>query len=169
MRVYNSGMMNRSDSAFETFYLTSFDALTAQIATWPSSFERYVTKMKSLRPQLMERGRRAFDPLSGQFNTLIHGDIWVNNTMFTYDAYGQPDRMMLVDFQFCCWASPTVDLHYFFNTSVRPELRLHHQSELVHHYHEALADTLVRLKFRGAIPTLRSIQSDFRQTAFYGW
>lgn len=163
-----AGMFNRNDAAFQIFYTTSFDALTAQISTWPA-FDGYVAKLKRIRPQLMERGRRSFDPIPGQFNTLIHGDIWVNNTMYTYDANGQPDRIMLVDFQFCCWASPTVDLHYFFNTSVRPELRLHHQTEMVQHYHEALVDTLTRLKFRGTIPTLGSLQRDFMRTSFYGW
>lgn len=161
-------MLNRNDAAFDTFYLTSLDALTVQISTWPN-FECYASKLRRLRRNLLERGRQAFDPRPGQFNTLIHGDMWVNNSMFTYDTHtGRPDRMMLVDFQFCCWASPTIDLHYFFNTSLKEELRLHGQDELVQYYHSTLVDTLAKLKFRGPIPSLHAFHMEFMQSAFYG-
>lgn len=166
-------MLNRNDRAFDNFYLTSLDALRDLIAPWPG-FGAYASKLAALRPHLLERGRRAFDAKPGQFHTLIHGDIWVNNTMYTYRSTGdgdgdeRPDRTMLVDFQFCCWASPTVDLHYFFNTSLREELRQHRQDELLQYYHSVLTATLAALGYAGAVPTLHAFHVDFMQNAFYG-
>lgn len=170
-------MMNRNDQAFDNFYLTSLDALRDLVATWPD-FDGYARKLAALRPHLLERGRRAFDAKPGQFHTLIHGDIWVNNTMYTYRQTGadgdkrtgseRPDRTMLVDFQFCCWASPTVDLHYFFNTSLLEELRVHRQDELLQSYHGSLTATLAALGYGGAVPSLHAIHVDFMQNAFYG-
>lgn len=201
-------MLNRNDKAFDTFYLTALDALAETVATWPG-YARYAKKLTALRPHLLERGRLAFDAKPGHFHTLIHGDIWVNNTMYTYrrasdasngnhanannaddaddandvehsdDNRGgtldvgesqqqRPDRMMLVDFQFCCWSSPTIDLHYFFNTSLREELRLHRQDELVQFYHGVLASTLAALDYGGYVPTLQAFHAELMQNSFYG-
>lgn len=184
-------MLNRNDAAFDNFYLTSLDALRSLIAPWPG-FDGYARKLAALRPHLLERGRRAFDAKPGQFHTLIHGDIWLNNSMYTYrsadgadstvdgdnttiittdsssSSSERPDRTMLVDFQFCCWTSPTIDLHYFFNTSLREELRLHHQDELLQCYHGWLTATLAALGYAGHVPTLLEFHVDFMQNSFYG-
>lgn len=160
-------MMNRRNRSFENFYVTALDALAEMTSKW-EDFGKLTEKLKQLRPHVMDKGRIAFDAKERQFNTLIHGDVWVNNSMFTYDANGQPKNMMLVDFQFSCWASPTIDLHYFFNTSLREDLRMYHQDELVQWYHAVLVKTLLTLGYRGHVPTLLELHVDFLQNSFYG-
>lgn len=160
-------MINRRNKSFDNFYLTALDALAELTSKW-ENFGKLTEKLKRLRPHLMEKGRFAFDAKERQFNTLIHGDVWVNNSMFTYDTMGEPNNMMLVDFQFCCWASPTIDLLYFFNTSLREDLRMYHQDELLQWYHSVLAKTLQTLGYRGYVPTLLEFHGEFLQNSFYG-
>lgn len=160
-------MLNRVGKEFDNFYLSTFDAMCGQIEEW-DDFQVYFKKLNKLRSKLLEKGRQVFDTKNKQFNTLIHGDIWVNNSMFTYNEKNHPDKMMLVDFQFCCWTSPTIDLHYFFNTSLKEDLRIYHQDELIKCYHDNLVKTLNTLGFQGYIPTLQGFHIEFIENGFHG-
>lgn len=159
-------MLNRTTSTFDQLYLSLFDVLICVVSKW-SGYERYVEKLTKLRPKVIENGKRSFDAKDHQFNTLIHGDMWVNNTMYTYNAKNEPDKMMLVDFQFCCWTSPTIDLHYFMSTSLTDDLRLHYQEELLQFYHSELARMLASLQYKKHIPTLHEFHLQFMENSFW--
>lgn len=160
------------------------DALIETISTW-ENYEYYVAKLRKLRPVLLERGRKAFDAQAEQFNTLIHGDMWASNIMITYSDFGkscrhrqqqqqsqyenkQLENLALIDFQFSCWTSPAIDLHYFFNTSLSEELRLHHQEELIQYYHRKLTTILKCLNYQKHVPTLLEFQVQFLEKSIYG-
>lgn len=162
-----SGMLNRTTSTFDNLYVSLLDKLIEVVSKW-GSYVHYVEKLTKLRSHLTEKGKRSFDAKSNQFNTLIHGDIWVNNTMYSYNAKNEPEKMMLVDFQFCCWTSPTIDLHYFLNTSLEDELRLNHQEELLQFYHSELSRMLTSLQYKKHIPTLDEFHVQFMENSFYG-
>lgn len=160
-------MNTRGGPTLEKFYLTSFEAIINLISTW-DNYAYYVEKLNKLKENLMDNVKLAFDVKPNQFHTLIHGDIWSNNTMFLYSDCNEPKQIMLVDFQFCCWTSPTIDLHYFFNTSMMEDLRLHHQEELLQYYHRCLVETLNDLNFSGYVPNLREFHMEFIQNGIYG-
>lgn len=89
--------------------------------------------------------------------------------MYTYNANSEPQKMMLVDFQYCCWASPTIDLHYFLNTSLIEELRLNNQEVLLQFYHSELSRMLHSVQYkRHIIPTLHEFYVQFVENSFYG-
>lgn len=159
-------MLNRSNDEFRNFYIQSFDAVTYLVSQW-SDYQYYAEKLKLLRPHLIENAKRSFDPKTHHFNTLIHGDIWLNNTMFGYTLDKIPEKVMLMDFQFCCWASPTIDLHYFFNTSLEENLRLYYQDELLQYYYKVLARALKNLQYPNHIPTLLEFTLQFMENSFY--
>lgn len=69
--------MSRHTNVYDTFYLTQFDAMTEAISTWPDA-SLYVPKLRRLRNSLLEKGLNTFDPNPKHFNTLIHGDLFVN-------------------------------------------------------------------------------------------
>ncbi len=73
-----------------------------------------------------------------------------------------------IDFQFCCWTSPTIDLHYFMNTSLTNELRLNHQDELLQFYHSELTRMLRSLQYKKHIPTLQEFHVQFKENSFFG-
>lgn len=148
-------------------YTTQLDALIEIVGSW-TNYEYYAEKLRQLQPNLLEKGRCAFDAQPHHFNTLIHGDIWRNNVMIQYNAANQLENAALIDFQFCCWTSPAIDLQYFFNTSLEEDLRLHRQDELVQYYHGELSATLKRLNYRQHVPTLHEFQIQFMEKCFYG-
>lgn len=159
--------MNRSAHGLDIMYTTQLDALVETVEGF-KNFEYYAEKLRKLKPNLIEKGRCAFDVIPEHFNTLTHGDIWTNNIMVSYNDVNQLDNVALIDFQFSCWASPTLDLHYLFNTSLAEDLRLFHQEELVQFYHKKLANALKRLNYQKRIPTLHEFHVQFLEKTFYG-
>lgn len=76
LHLIDLGAMNRNTDVFDQFCLNQFDAMTDAISSWPNADE-YSSKLRHLRSNLLERLREAFDPEPNQFNTLIHGDLYV--------------------------------------------------------------------------------------------
>lgn len=143
------------------------DTLIEVVSNWPD-YQYYANKLKKLRPKLMDKCRQGVLVSPGHFTTLIHGDLWTNNILFAYDQTTNKLKIVaLIDFQFCCWASPTLDLHYFFNTSLAETLRLHHQEELVQFYHKKLTESLETVHYKKHFPTLHEIQIQFQEKSFY--
>lgn len=89
-----------------------YESMIKAIATWPGiknywlvfffqlnflGFEIYAKKLQILG--LDECMRRGLNAMKGStFNVLNHGDLWVNNMLFTYDHDGRPVNMKLVRF-----------------------------------------------------------------------
>lgn len=123
-----------------------------------------------LAPHYMDIGRECFAPLRGSVNVLAHGDVWTNNVMVKYDANtGRPIDVLLIDFQYSFWGSPTIDLHHFFNTSLREPLRRKKQAELFKYYHSIFTDILRKLNYTlNPIPSLHEFQLQVEQKRFFG-
>lgn len=185
-KIYSEylGMINREAGSLDNMYLTQLDALIEQISTW-NNYEYYTDKLRNFRSILIQRGQKVFDADPNQFNAIIHGDLWTNNIMLTYSDSGKPcrqqnqqlqqqqgnlqlDNVTFIDFQFSCWTSPTIDLHYLFNTSLCEDLRLYHQEELIQYYHKKLTTVLKRLNYQKHVPSLHEFQVQFLQKSFYG-
>lgn len=160
------GMINRNVATLNIMHLTIYDEVIALIAEWPD-FSYYTEKLRKFRSHLIERERQGFDAVPNELNTLIHGDFWFTNTMLKYDG-DRLDNVALIDYQFNCWTSPAIDLHYFFNTSVNERLQMHHQHELVQYYHKKLTTILKRLNYQEHIPTLLEFQIQFLARSIWG-
>lgn len=159
-------MINRNAPTFDSIQLTLLDAVIESIADWPDAVY-YAEKLRKLRSVLIDMECKAFDAIDGHFNTLIHGDMWFSNIMLRYNGECV-DNITLIDFQFNCWTSPTMDLQYFFNTSLREPLRLHHQNDLLQFYHGKLVNALKRLNYRQTVPTLDALREQFLARSIWG-
>lgn len=103
------------------------------------------------------------DPMANGFRVLSHGDAWLNNMMFRSD-----EDALLLDFQGPCWATPALDLHYFFVSSVRDDVKIEHYDELIQFYYGELVEALSKLKFDGVIPSFEEFKIDLDEKGSMG-
>ncbi|CAD7093802.1 unnamed protein product [Hermetia illucens] len=160
------GIFNKHSRAFDQFFKLNLEACARAVSGW-EGYKTYGEKLSKLLPHFTKYGVRVMEPKDHHFNVLTHGDLWGNNAMFKYNESNQVMDAILFDLQFCIWASATIDLHYFFNTSLTDDLRINNVEELVHYYYQNLRDTLQDLKFPGTIPTLQEFLVEYMETAFY--
>ncbi|XP_052846806.1 uncharacterized protein LOC128258872 [Drosophila gunungcola] len=156
---FDHGIFNRHTQGFAPFFVNLVGVAADFANECPELGEHYAKKLKELQKRVMGE--------LGEFNTLVHGDYWVNNVMLRYGEKKEPLDMTLIDFQFCSWSSPAVDLHYFFNTSVQSKIRFEQQDELIQYYHSVLVETLKDLNFAGYTPTLRQLILQLEKGRFF--
>lgn len=163
--------MSRDTHGFDVVYVSNVDIVADIISNWPG-FDKYATKLRRIRDDVMERGYRTYDVNENHFNTLVHDDIWTPNLMIkssmTNDIEKPFENLMFLDFQFSNWSSPAIDLYYFMNSSLCDSVRSNHSDELVRFYYEHLATDLKRLNFRKQIPTWPEFFKQYQQRNFYG-
>ncbi|XP_067646821.1 uncharacterized protein [Eurosta solidaginis] len=163
----NMGFFNRSTSGLAPYYEGLFEVCANFSGECETLGSYYKNKLLQLKPHVVEHCTRVFEPPQSYFQTLLHGDLWINNTLMRDSEGGELKDIVLIDFQFSCWSTPAVDLHYYFNTSLSNELRIDRQDELVKYYHDNLAETLLKLKYDGRIPTLHDICVQMEAGRFY--
>lgn len=93
-RKYDVGMFSRKTLAFNDFFCSNMDALTAEVSGW-EGFETYAKKLERLKKNLLNNAYKVFDNKAGEMKVLIHGDLWLNNIMFQYER-GKPIDSILV-------------------------------------------------------------------------
>ncbi|KAH8359982.1 hypothetical protein KR093_009933 [Drosophila rubida] len=151
------GIFNRHSRAFAPMFENFMGVAANFAAECPELGNVYADKLRRLKNLVMEYTERVYDPQPDEFNTLTHGDLWVNNIMLREKTENRDLDMLLIDFQFSAWGSPAIDLHYFFCTSLQLEVRKKYLNELIEYYHGVLVETLRALNFTGYIPTLRQM------------
>lgn len=164
------GQMSRVPEGFSKSMMTHFNLVIEEISEW-ENFEVYAEKLRHLHDDFMERGHQIFDVNSNHFNTLVHGDLWNTNLMIKCDTISDNkpfDNIIFIDFQYSLWSSPTIDLHFFLNSSVCDDLRPQHFDEFVRFYHEQLVHLLEQLNFKKPIPTWTEFYAQYRERNFYG-
>ncbi|XP_055855152.1 uncharacterized protein LOC129918566 [Episyrphus balteatus] len=165
---FDRGLFNRHTNNYSPLFVGLLEACGKLVSQW-DDFKEYGEKMLALKPKLMEYGNQVFDPIDGHLNVLTHGDFWINNAMFNEGPNEHPIDVILLDFQYSCWGSPAIDLHYFFNTSLREEIRLHQQDELFQYYYNVFAGTLKALRFKAKIPSLHQFLLHMIEKSFFAF
>lgn len=120
--------------------------------TYPKWFA-YIEKQKQSEPyvaQLMELWKSlegksiVVNPAREPFASILHGDIWCNNSM-QKEENGKLIKNKLLDFQDFTYASPICDLIFFIFTSVQYSIIEEHFDELIRWYHKHFYNTLEQL------------------------
>lgn len=110
---------------------------------------------------------RLVKPDPNGFNVLCHGEIWINNSMFSKDEKNNPTDVLFVDYQICNWTSPAYDLYYIFASSVHPDIKATEFDNLISIYHTELVSCLKELKYSGKIITLPELYDDLLKRRLY--
>lgn len=173
LEKFTNGIFNRHVNYFGVFFENVIRVCAKFAETCPELGIYYKEKLLKLIPHAVEYATRCYDPNPKHFLTLNHGDLWTNNVMIQYhNEENENVRLvkdaLLIDFQYCNWTSPAVDLHYFFCTSLQDDLLFNHQPKLVQYYHQVLSETLEKLKYKQHIPTLLELQIQLMERGFYG-
>ncbi|XP_064549968.1 uncharacterized protein LOC135436322 [Drosophila montana] len=168
LEKYDRGFFNRYTDAYSGYFVGGLLAAARWMSQEPECAQ-YGQKLFELAPHYMDIGRECFAPLRESVNVLAHGDVWTNNVMVKYDAVtGRPVDILLIDFQYSFWGSPTIDLHHFFNTSLREPLRREEQGALFEFYHRIFRNILTKLNYKqNPIPSLHQFQLQAEQKRFF--
>ncbi|XP_059620966.1 uncharacterized protein LOC132264697 [Phlebotomus argentipes] len=153
---FNQGIFNRKTTAFHDFFVQHLNIFIDEMSTW-EELKKYQPKMIMIRDDLNERASQVYDPSKDYMNVLIHGDLWTNNIMFTFDEKNNAKDLLFVDLQFSSWTSPVVDILYFAHNSLKEDIRQTKITELIQYYHTQFATLLRKLNTKKKIPTLREM------------
>ncbi|XP_061393297.1 uncharacterized protein LOC133328768 [Musca vetustissima] len=175
LEAFDHGILNRHTRGFACIFEYMMEEGARFAKDCPELGLYYHDKLMNLSSHIIDYGVRAYSTRPLNFFTLSHGDLWTNNIMMSYnnnDADGDLEKsktlkdIMFIDFQMCNWSSPTVDLHYYFNTSLQADILLDVTSEekLLQYYHSILCEMLKKLKFKGHIPTLHELTVQFEES-----
>lgn len=80
-------------------------------------------------------------PSGEPFGSIMHLDMWSNNTMQVFQN-GKLLKNVLLDFQSFLYCCPVNDMIFFIWSSIQKNVVLNHYEELIRHYHKYLYDTL---------------------------
>lgn len=104
------------------------------------------------------------------YKVLNHGDCWVNNMMFRYDAAGRPTDLVFIDFQMSFYSSPGIDYYYFINTSPTNEIRSNGRDTVFRNYYNSFAQVLRDLRSpRAAELTAEKVAAELDSRELYGF
>ena len=117
-------------------------ALTARDFLGQDAFE----KMENFKHRAMSCFLKGFYEPYGVFQTMIHGDPWINNALFKFQN-DQAIEIAMVDFQIVRITSPVVDLAYLLMTGTRPVLRQKHEQEWLRIYFDQFSKDLISLGY----------------------
>ncbi|KAH8295108.1 hypothetical protein KR018_007273 [Drosophila ironensis] len=163
---YDRGFFNRYTESFSAYFLGCLRSCAGYLKT-EKGFEEQAKLLEALVPHYMKLGLRCFQPEDDHINVLTHGDVWTNNMMFKYKA-GSPIDVLLVDFQYAFWGSPTLDIHHLVNTSATELVRRELQVEMRCVYHDVFVRELQRLGFNGQrLPSRKQFHLESEQKRFY--
>uniref|UniRef100_A0A2M4BSK7 Putative juvenile hormone-inducible protein n=1 Tax=Anopheles marajoara TaxID=58244 RepID=A0A2M4BSK7_9DIPT len=131
-----------------TLLKESFDRA---IVTMKTRFEAEQDKILAVKDAVFDSLKAACDPVKAEpYCVVTHGDCWINNLIYSHNENNVATGVVLTDWQSSRYASPILDLCYFFFISSGEQFRRDHMDSLLHYYHGALAEFLEKL---GGDPT----------------
>ncbi|KAK4874379.1 hypothetical protein RN001_013739 [Aquatica leii] len=163
MDLYDRGMFYRSNLSEQMFSVLIQDAINV----WKNepSLKKYYEK--TTIDEVIKRTYKVRNRDS-KLNVLNHGDFWVNNLLFHYDADERLDDVLFIDFQASVFASPFVDLHYFIVTSTSQEVKEKHIYDILRYYYDTLVENVKIFQVQTAMPNWNDFKKDFCDKAFIG-
>uniref|UniRef100_A0A2M3Z3B4 Putative juvenile hormone-inducible protein n=1 Tax=Anopheles braziliensis TaxID=58242 RepID=A0A2M3Z3B4_9DIPT len=126
-----------------TLLKESFDRA---IVTMKTRFETEQDKILAVKDAVFESLKACCDPVKTEpYCVVTHGDCWINNLIYSHNENNVATGVVLTDWQSSRYASPILDLCYFFFISSGEQFRRDHMDSLLHYYHGALAEFLEKL------------------------
>lgn len=148
--------------------VTNFLLAEIEFCKIQPGLEKLAEKLSKIEGNFYDRVCAACVRGESDFNVILHGDLWSNNIMFKYNANGEPDVAVLVDFQICYYGSPALDITYSFYTSSHNDVSESDWEELIQYYYDELRTTLQKLNYSKKIPSLMQFHTQIILKGLYG-
>ncbi|XP_062551782.1 uncharacterized protein LOC134217041 [Armigeres subalbatus] len=156
LHALSFAMKSQKPELFEKFTLK--DALVGNddlVTLMRESYDRALTTMRTRFAAEQDTIQLIKDKVFRELTTgsetnepycvVSHGDCWINNLIYKHDENNAATNVVLTDWQSSRYASPLLDLGYFFFICVGAQFRKDHLDNLLQHYHNALKILLDRL------------------------
>jgi len=114
---------------------------------------------------------RLFTAPKQKYDTICHGDPWINNLLFLHDNDGKIINLKIIDYQIIRHTSLATDILYFIYSSVQSSLIERSFESLVKIYHNEFLNELRRSHVDKKILAELGIEwlhKELRTYAFYG-
>ncbi|XP_068085297.1 uncharacterized protein [Anabrus simplex] len=168
MESYKEGIFKEKTREFlGTYFTSSVQALLEEVKTWPDFKEQYSDKLQHLEDNWWQKIGPCLHRDEEGFNVLNHGDLWVNNMMFTYSPEDEVMNVKFIDLQNVHFSSPVIDLLYFLYTSPSDDVRQKYFDQLIETYHETLDATLIKLDCVKKAPSLDKLSEELKKRMSY--
>uniref|UniRef100_U5EDP7 Putative juvenile hormone-inducible protein n=1 Tax=Corethrella appendiculata TaxID=1370023 RepID=U5EDP7_9DIPT len=108
------------------------------------------------------------------YSIILHGDYNRNNILFKYDENGKPIDIRMIDYQEVRYATPLLDLSFYFFMNMNPNIREQFWDVLLKYYHDCMTKSLIdilkcdRSDERLEPYSYENFIKHFAQCAFYG-
>lgn len=130
--------------------------------------EHLVEKINKIKDTYYDRLCAASVRDDNDFNVILHGDLWSNNIMFKYDANGDVEDTVLVDFQICYYGPPVLDITYCLYTSSHNDVSESDWDMLIQYYYYELKSTLKKFNYSKKVPSLMEFHTQIIMRGLYG-
>lgn len=130
-----------------------------------------IDHMASYVDKTYDTMRQMFSGPKGRYDTICHGDLWMNNMLFLHDNDGRIIDLKLVDYQICRLTSLAIDIHHFIYSSVQSSLIEKSYESLIRIYHAEFLKVLRRLNVDEKILAELGkewLETELRTCAIYG-
>lgn len=134
----------------------------------------YKPYFEKMRPIYMNRLIDSFkeyreSPQENAYYVLCHGDFHLRNLMYKYNkTSAKLEDCMLLDFQMCNVGPMPLDLIYSIYNMLSPEQRRNQRDEFIYFYFSTFIDTLKKIKYEGALPSLVEFRQQFYRHRYLG-
>lgn len=145
-------------------YLDSIELQTQELQTVREHIATYLDKTYDIM-------RRLFMAPKQKYDTICHGDPWINNLLFLHDDDGRLIDLKMVDYQIIRYTSVSTDILYLIYSSVQTSLIEKNFNSLIKIYHNEFLNELRRLHVDEKILAelgMEWLETELRAYAFYG-
>lgn len=148
------------------FILSTIEGLASAVETWPG-YERFGQKLRSKVNTIWDELQDVFKPCTNSLNILNHGDIWVSNIFFKYNEDRTIDDIKIIDYQFCLYCTPAIDIQKFLVCNANEYVRENKINEICTEYLEVLNSTFEELNCSERL-SQEQLEFEMRRTDCYG-
>ena len=171
MRCFHSGLL--CEAALEekgvalSYYHAEISILASIVQQW-YGYEVIGQKLEKFSRNFRQNLLKLMTARDNEIKVLNHGDPWVNNMLFRYNAQNVPIDLIFVDFQLSLWGSPGFDLNYFFYTSCKLDELISKRELYLQKYYYTFENVLRSHNYRN-IPSFESLKRCVQEREAFGF